>query len=587
MRNFVVNILFLFGFLSVNAAGPSATLPILHIDIEGNQEVVSKETYLNATYWLDPMGDPDITAIGSVYEPLPMKIKGRGNFSFIGFDKKPYRLKLDKKAPLMGLKSSKHFGLLAHADDSKAFLRNTIGFRVSELLGLPWTPKQRPVEVVVNGSYRGLYFLTELIRIDSDRVNITKWQEEDAAGNPLDKWVEGGTIVEIDNYDEPAQIHFDNPGAGDRLRFTYDKSVDPGYEPDGYLDWLRQSLGKINDLILTGDRNSDELWSMVDIDDLARFILVQELTDNFESFHGSCYLYRDLGENEKWHFSPVWDFGSAFQRIHPNHSFYLQASGNPHYNHWVGELLEYPALRERIRYYWEGLKPQLPELYSFAEDFIVGITSAAASDLQRWPDYGNDRLTDKLIEVKGCLNSARTFIDREYAGVEPEKDFYITGSFNGWANPGLMFTRTGRGYEYYCTSAIEGNWKINDGTWVVNFGCGGKLNYDETYELVKDGPNISTTIPAGATVIFVYDPAGTSTLRIERINHASIAGTSANSDPEVKVCDGMLMVTSPVNGSIRVADISGRMMTFDIHQGVTKISLPRGIYIVNNRKYRL
>ncbi|MDE6285714.1 MAG: hypothetical protein K2L99_01810, partial [Muribaculaceae bacterium] len=34
----------------------SGTLPVLHIDTEGYEPVTSKEVYLNATYWLDPMG---------------------------------------------------------------------------------------------------------------------------------------------------------------------------------------------------------------------------------------------------------------------------------------------------------------------------------------------------------------------------------------------------------------------------------------------------------------------------------------------------------------------------------------------------
>lgn len=366
----------LIGLISSNATNPSGTLPVMYINIENGQEVVNKDTYLNAEYWLDPKGQPGVETFGSQDNPLVTQIKGRGNYTFTGFDKKPYRLKLDKKAALCGMKASKHFGLLAHADDNRGFLRNAIGFKVSEFVGLPWTPAYYPVELVINGSYRGLYFLTELIRIDSDRVNITKWQDEDANGNPLSKWIEGGTLVEIDNYDEPAQIQFNNDGAPEPLRFTYDKSVDPGYEPDGYVSWLQQSLGQVNNLILNGDRNSDELWNYVDIDDLARFIVVQEFMDNYESFHGSCYLFREKGDNEKWHFSPVWDFGSAFQRSHPNHPFYEQNDGNMHYNHWIGQLLQFPALRNKIADYWALLKNHRSELNSYASDFI-NLNSAA------------------------------------------------------------------------------------------------------------------------------------------------------------------------------------------------------------------
>ncbi len=511
--------------LGLKAAGPSGTLPVIYINIENGQEVVSKETYLNANYWLDPKGQTGIEAIGSQEKPLTTKIKGRGNYTFTGFDKKPYRLKLDKKAALCGMKSSKHFGLLAHADDNRGFLRNTLGFKISELVGLPWTPGQYPVELVVNGTYRGLYFLTQLIRIDSDRVNITKWGEEDENGNALSKWIEGGSLVELDNYEEEAQIQFNNPGAPEPLRFTYDKSVDPGFEPDGYINWLKSNLGKVNDLILNGPRDSEELWKYVDIDDLARFIVVQELTDNYESFHGSCYLFRELGDNEKWHFSPVWDFGSAFQRQHPNQPFY---TGSMHYNHWIAELMEYPALKKKVGEYWAQLKEHMGELNTYADNFIAQIKKAAAADKERWPQYGNDDLDGKLRDVKNMLNISADFLNRTYGTTPDPSDetFYLVGSFNYWtlADANYKFVKEGDYYVYTCTNGItlkdEGmglGWKINNGAWALNFGdtsTGNISQLDKTYTVVADGKDILFDIPAGAKIIFDYQPNGTSTVKI-------------------------------------------------------------------------
>lgn len=519
MRKYLLFFAFLIvGFISSRAVDPSGTLPVIYVNIENGQEVVTKEPYLNAVYWLDPKGVPGIEPFGSQDNPLVTKIKGRGNYTFAGFDKKPYRLKLDKKAALCGMKASKHFGLLAHADDNRGFLRNALGFKASEIVGLPWTPAQYPVELVVNGTYRGIYFLTELIRIDSDRVDITKWQEEDANGNPLSQWIEGGTLVEIDNYEGPGQIQFDNYGAPEPLRFTYDKSVDPGYEPDGYVAWLKQNLGQVNDLILNGDRNSDELWNYVDIDDLARYIVVQEFTDNYESFHGSCYLYRDEGDNEKWHFSPVWDFGSAFQRSHPNHPFYEQNDGNMHYNHWIGELLEFPALRDKISQYWAVLKSHRSELDSYASAYISQISSAAAADKQRWPQYGNSDLQGKLNEVMGYLNSSTSYLNSAYAsGEEADKEFYLVGDFNGWSlsDSNYKMSYIDGNYIFECYNGISGKWKINDGSWALDFGASDKaLAVNEVYELVSKGHDFTTPIPAGSRIVFTYNPQGISTINI-------------------------------------------------------------------------
>ena len=59
------------------------------------------------------------------------------------------------------------------------------------------------VELVMNGKYQGLYFLTEHVRVDSKRVNITE-QEDQATDS-----VSGGWLIEIDNYQEAGNIEFD------------------------------------------------------------------------------------------------------------------------------------------------------------------------------------------------------------------------------------------------------------------------------------------------------------------------------------------------------------------------------------------
>ena len=177
MRHTIFTLLFFVAAMTLQAASYSGTLPVLYIQTENNKTITSKDYYLNATYYLDAMGLAGYESIGSASEPLAMEIKGRGNYTWRDFNKKPYRLKLADKQPLMGLTKSKHFALMAHADDAqskKGFMRNQVGFELSRMIGMEWTPATAPVEVVLNGDYIGLYFLTETIRVDKDRVNIVE-----------------------------------------------------------------------------------------------------------------------------------------------------------------------------------------------------------------------------------------------------------------------------------------------------------------------------------------------------------------------------------------------------------------------------
>ena len=97
----------------------SGTLPVLHIETENRRPVVSKDEYLNASYWLDPSGAEDIESLGSAASPLPMQIRGRGHSSWQSA-KKPYKLKLGKKTKLLGMPKNKHWALLKPSENTVA-----------------------------------------------------------------------------------------------------------------------------------------------------------------------------------------------------------------------------------------------------------------------------------------------------------------------------------------------------------------------------------------------------------------------------------------------------------------------------------
>lgn len=377
------------------AVSPSGTLPVLYIQTENNAPITSKEDYINATYYLDNKGLSDYQSIGSKAQPLNMEIRGRGNYTWRDFDKKPYRIKLADKQPLLGMTKSKHFALLAHADDNKGFMRNTIGFQLSKLIGITWTPTAKPLEVVLNGDYIGLYFLTETIRVDKDRVNIV--EQEDEATDPMA--ITGGWLVEIDNYREDPQIIItEGDYYNTETAFTYKT---PEVLSSAQEQFLREEMERINTLVY-GDKNSDELWKYLDMEALARFYIVQELTDNYESFHGSCYLYREMGEGEKWYFGPVWDFGSAFNRDKSQYIF----EGDVWHNHWIPEICKFPAFNTCLKTLWTNFyNGDFNQIYDYIVQQKALIASAVQADYQRWPDYGNNDFSNRVTKVTNRLRS--------------------------------------------------------------------------------------------------------------------------------------------------------------------------------------
>lgn len=376
----------------------SGTLPVMFINTTNNAPIVSKEEYLDAQYWIDPMGIEGVQAIGSEAEPLTTQIRGRGNYTWVGFEKKPYRLKLTKKQPLLGMNKSKHFALLAHADDNLGFMRNVMGFAASRALKLPWTPNDEPVEVVLNGEYIGLYFLTETIRVDEDRVNVI--EQDDLATTDVD----GGWLVEIDNYDsDPHVTVYDRND--EPIWFTYKSPELLSAEQEAYL---QSQMSAINDAVINNAGRDDisELAEYVDIDCLARYYIVQQIMQDGESFHGSCYLNRQRGQENKWMFGPVWDFGNAFQDGRGDNPGFIFE--NVMFSQvWIGDIYSCDPFKEAVKKVWGEFLNNGPEsLLSTLDNECGRINVAAVYDAKRWPQYGNRNMEEKRETVRNYLTKS-------------------------------------------------------------------------------------------------------------------------------------------------------------------------------------
>lgn len=422
----------------------SGTLPVLYINVfdeNGNHdnEIISRDldhkNYFSGNYWLDMNGcqwliEAGGKNIGSSDEPLPLEIKARGNWTRIGFSKKPFKLKLGAKQKMLGMSKSKHYALLAHADDNFSYLRNFTGFDLGKRMGLPWTPTQQPVEVVINGDYRGLYFLTESIRVGDDRVMIEELKDNETAPD----LVSGGYIVELDNYDEDNQIKMEEEsfvgGYRDMLRITFDT-------PEEYSDIQRRfvtdQFSAMNSLV---GSCSDNLWSYLDLDDAAKYYLVEEIISHVEAFHGSTYLYRDRGEGKKWHFSPLWDCGNAFRG--PTDDFFYKHA--PFGATWIASMSANEKFRTKVSEVWLWfMSNRFDGIEEDIDNYCDAIAEAAKADRQRWKnepvpaggqpvcdnsdiDRGRDRVKQHLIEKTEWMKSGfGDYTLGTYPESEPDK----------------------------------------------------------------------------------------------------------------------------------------------------------------------
>ena len=374
-----------------SVSGPfSGTLPVFYIRTENNAAITSKENYINATLYMDPL-NTGYGPLASASAPLDMQIKGRGNYTWWGFDKKPYKIKFVKKQQVLGLPANKHWCLLAHPDDGLGYLKNAVGFRIAQLLDMRWTPHQVPVELMLNGQYQGLYFLTEHVRIAKNRINIQEL--EDNCSNPDS--ITGGWLVEIDNYEEDGNITF-TEGNGQDVMITPKSPEILSYAERNYAT---AQLNNLNQLLYGSSESA--LQAVLDFDEAAKFYLVQEIMEDCESYHGSCFLYKDrdvAGQpQQKWYFGPVWDFGNSYIR-HDERFIY----DNPTWSQiWIGQLATWPAFQTAVKKQWYIFYHYFNQrIKDYINEYASRITTAATYDAKKWNGTQNYQNNSNMSSKK-------------------------------------------------------------------------------------------------------------------------------------------------------------------------------------------
>ena len=372
----------------------SKTLPIVYVNTKDNAEITSTDTLMKMTLYIDSVV-ADYPSLGSAQAPIAGTIKGRGNWTWNGFDKKPYKIKFDVKHKVLGMPNNRHWCLMAHADDNLGFLRAYAGFRISKALQMRWTPRTRPVELVLNGQYKGLYFLTEHVRIASNRVKIKEQADNESRADSIT----GGWLVEIDNYQTENNIELDE-GNGQHVMISL-------REPDELTNpqrtYIVNQMNALNNALY--GNSASTLQQLLDLDEAAKFYLVQEIMEDCESYHGSCFLYKDrdtLGVTDKWKFGPVWDFGNAYNR-HADRWIY---DGPIWPQYWIGQLATWPEFQKAVKeQWWIFYHTQKDAVRTKISEMAATITEAAKNDAAVWRNTNNycdnSNMSGKLSDFLG------------------------------------------------------------------------------------------------------------------------------------------------------------------------------------------
>lgn len=384
----------------------SGTLPVVYLNTRDSVTIVSRDQYIEGNLWIDDDTEP----LGSSDSPLAIEVKGRGNWTWKNSLKKPYKVKFATKQSPLGLDRSRHFVLLAHNEDFSGYLRNPVGFELSRQLGMPYTPREVPVELVLNGDYVGLYFLCEKVRVESGRVDIM--EQSDLEMIPDN--VTGGWLLELtDDGNVVIDQHQNNDPANPRFTFV---TQSPEVLSTVQRSYIHDLLARADSCVFVPDKSDCGWEQILDINTLARFYVIQEVMENVEAFSGSLFLYKDLGWDEKLMTGPVWDFDNSFYQESTTSDHFIFDYDTPYPFLWIKELLKYPRMQQQVRQVWREFCDNhvLSSLIAHAWQWRDMVASAEQQDALRWYLYASTHGPDKPAQYLDVIAKKVAWLNAQW-----------------------------------------------------------------------------------------------------------------------------------------------------------------------------
>ena len=380
-----------------------------------------------------------LNACGSYSDQfLSASIRGRGNSTWLWYDKKPFRLKLDKKHKLLGLDKAKSWVLLANYRDVTDVM-NTFVFELGRMMGLPYTNHSRYVELFLDGNYHGLYQLTEQVQQGSSRVDVSD---------------ERGILLSLDVDDGPSE----DPEASNNF-WTAGFSMPAAVKyPDEELltperrDSIRDVFAQLEDAIKRQDYAAAS--AQMDMASFARYLIIQELVYNVElSAPRSIFLHKD--GDQPWVMGPLWDFDAGYDfdwsNMYSGHTFFTDYRETVMGSNPVKRNGNYPSTprfftnlfgcQEFVQLYKDTWRQYADSIVSrpWAEvdHYLAHLRQdgAAARDLGQWPVRGKSFDTEVRKLHEWLLNRAE-FLGQlieaipEPGNVQPIVDEQVVGTLS-------------------------------------------------------------------------------------------------------------------------------------------------------------
>ncbi len=449
----------------------STNLPIVWIEVDG--QYIDRDVRITARMKIIHNGDGNLNYADTLAHPGQnvdyegyVALRYRGSSSFSMSDKKPYSFRpLDKpledggshkKVNILGMGKDNNWALLAPYAD-KSMLRDLLAFEVSR----PWmeyTPEGRFCELILDGTYYGVFILTEVVSKAKHRVNLPDPGESDDE-------ITGGYIMEVNRTDgEVTHISKYHPVSNTGTPYT-NKIINFQYKSPDYEDLTQAQVTYITGRI---DQMERTLWNYrpsgtndyanyIDVTNFVDYQIAMELGHNVDGYRLSGKFFKRRDSVDQRFKMVVWDnnlsYGNAdyYQGwrtdtwMYKNNNILNQGGDEQLIPFWWYKLNTSPEFTEALKARWAQYRRS-----NLREDRIMATVDSLANVLtvqgaegrnsRAWPRWGvyvwpnyyvADSFADEVDWLKQWLHNRIAWMDEQF-GFDPNA--ILRGDVNGDGN---------------------------------------------------------------------------------------------------------------------------------------------------------
>jgi len=336
---------------------------------------------------------------------------------------------------------ARNWSLMANYAD-KSLMRNAVASKISEIIGLEFSPAEKFVDVVLNGEYIGNYTVSDHKDVREFRVDV---EEQDATITAL-PYLSGGYLIEIDGFAGGRSRPWFRTNQGMPVSIRYpDNEFGPKVNPE-QIKYITDFTQRFENALFSSTFKDPDLGyrALVDTTSLINWYIGSELTGNSDAFW-STYLYKRRNI-DKFFFGPMWDYDIAF-----NNDYRLgeatEKMMRDHAHHprtWIQQLWKDEWFRNAVYRRWMQLVENeqiIAKLNGFIDETATLIDESQKQNFQRWNILSYRVYLEQVLfntyneyvtYLKSYLKRRSEFLTRSFTSDKPEdppapfvvEDFY-------------------------------------------------------------------------------------------------------------------------------------------------------------------